>query len=41
MATTAGILKIYSKIILLNRKANWLETSLEVLRWLVDKKKLE
>ena len=32
MAATAAILKIYFKLLLLNGKVNWLETSLEVSR---------
>ena len=38
MATKAAILKIYFQIFLLNRKAIWVETLLEVSRWLVDQK---
>ena len=37
MAIMAAILKPYFEL-LLNRKANWLETWYEVLVWLVDKK---
>ena len=32
----AAILKIYFEVILLNRKASWLETWQEVSGWLVD-----
>ena len=40
MAVMAAILKIYFEILLLNRiKANWLEISFEVSRWIADKKK--
>ena len=39
MAAKATILQIYFE--LLNQMANWLKTSLEVLRWLVDKKQLK
>ena len=34
-----AILKIYSKLLLLNPKTNWLETWLEVLGWRLDEKK--
>ena len=38
MVTLAALLKIYFELFLLNQKGNWLETSLEVLSWLVDQK---
>ena len=38
MATMAAILKICFQMYLLNRKATWLETSLEVSSWPVVKK---
>ena len=34
----AAIIKIYFDFLLLNWKDNWLETPLEVFRWLVDQK---
>ena len=38
MAAKVAFFKIYLDLVLLNRKANWLETSLEVLMLLVDQK---
>ena len=38
MTATAAVLNIWFDFIILNRKANWLRTSLAVSRWLVDKK---
>ena len=40
MATMAAILKIYFSLLLLNRKASWLETWLEASGWLFDQKNL-
>ena len=37
----AAILKIYFLLLLLNRKANWLQTCWEALWWLVDQKQLK
>ena len=41
MATVATILKIYFSLLLLNWKANCLETWEEALGWLVDQKELK
>ena len=39
MVALAAMLKIYFELFfILNQKANWLEASLEVSRWLVDQK---
>ena len=38
MVAIAAMLKIYFELFILNKNANWLETSLEVSRWLVDQK---
>ena len=41
MATMAAILKIYFSLLLLNQKANWLQTWQEASKWLIDKKELK
>ena len=38
MVALAAMLKIYFDILLLSQKGSWLETWLEVSRWLVDQK---
>ena len=38
MVALAALLKIYFELFLLNQKGNWLKTSLEVSRWLVEQK---
>ena len=38
MVTQAAMLEIYFDFFILNQKAKWLETSLEVSKWIVEQK---